>query len=1205
MRAALLITIGLMLLAAPAPRAQSPGVALDAAPLSETRASRLQPHAAAIDGRGVVLAGDAFYRFQPEAEAWTAFTSENGLPTPPLTGFSLSAGDLWVCGLGASYTSSRFDDWRRYGPGEGYPGRAVRDVEADADYAYAGTDSGAARFDRYVLEWETVAGPGGRPLGPVLDVAVGEDRVWFALERGVAEYRKATESVRVDSLLGQLGSPRVLALRQTTRHVWAITDRGVARYDKDLQSWTSFAPGVDLPDARIHQATLIGEDLWLATDAGLWRHAADSGIWRRDETAADMPGTRVYAFARERGLWVVTERAFAWYDENAARWIDFTPAVPLAPGPEVELAWVGDALLIISPDRIVYAMKGTQSNPSLFVYREQPVQRASAAGAPEQPRWRPTLDDSGLGLRRSPEDFVALKGGATLYTLYTEDGRPQRPGDPEHFSHDTRVDLTLSGQRGRDRTINGLYDTTDPDNASYLLSYHGTRDDVLRNAGAGEIDPQIFNTLLVAAPGLRGGWVRAEAGGRSGEIRRRLVTADAWAGERRSYPGRKLFFGPQSYYDLDQHNLVPNSEVIRLDRETLRPAIDYTINWEIGTFTLAEQLLLSNDSAIEVSYLYEIAGDTAPATIDSSLSNDRAVVAGEVGLAPGDRLFVGVTGADWAASPGRRAQNFGVNARFEEKSADRLLRIAPEFAVSGGDSSGRAAAINLQARRGGFELTATHRDLDATFESLEDLRTRLGRLRRETRLLARLDATVRLQGTLEWEDARSDIARPGAASAIAGSGREALLIGGARYLRDGLPNLGLRYGRVLVDSLGQRQEKRISRAELEINPSVERLRATGIRRLLLRAFFQRTGREAAQTPDVFGNTQRTTDHTFVRLNGSAGSPLSWNVDWEERLTYRPQRRGVHGLERNQSLDAALQSRPHPALDTYLRWEAGRDLDWRERGGADGFTANRSLTSSTQLYPGYLAEPLRPFALRLDLTRTGHEAGAAGEPLPGGGSLWRSASRASRHSVSRYDAIEARAQICAWARLIQQVRRERTRGSLADTATTTRNRLAETRLELRPAGGLLTLRAIDERDDTHHRAGTAPDSTLEDRRTRRFAAEWSTTWGGGLLTFVALDASRTRELHALPLDSYSPQVRVTLRRGQGRFDASFGTTYRCAEQLIERDGRDVRGERRTLDLALTLSARLARLFTLKLTHQATLERGEYPREVIDLRLMVRA
>jgi hypothetical protein len=715
--------------------------------------------------------------------------------------------------------------------------------------------------------------------------------------------------------------------------------------------------------------------------------------------------------------------------------------------------------------------------------------------------------------------------------------------------------------------------------------------------------------------------VRAETGGRSGEIRRRLVTADAWAGERRSYPGRRLFFGSQSYYDLDQHNLVPNSEVIRLDREILRPAIDYTINWEIGTFTLAEQLLLSDDSAIEVSYLYEIASDVAPATIDSSLSNDRAVVAGEVGLAPGDRLFVGVTGADWAAAPGRRAQNLGVNARFEEKRADRLLRIAPELAVSGGDSTGLAAAINLQARRGGLELTATHRDLDANFTSTEDLRTRLGRLRRETRLLARLDATARLQGTLEWEDARSDIALPAAADGAAGgavsgtacgatggpagSGREALLIGSARYLRDGLPNLGLRYGRVLVDSLGQRQEKRISRAELEINPSAERLRATGIRRLWLRAFFQRTGREAAQAPDIFGNTQRTTDHTFVRLNGSAGGPLSWNIDWEERLTYRPQRRGVHGLEREQSLDGALQSRPHPALDAYLRWEASRDLQWRERGGTDGFGVMRQLTSSTQLYPGYLAAPLRPFTLRMDLTRTGHEAGATGEPPPGGESLWQSASQASRRSSGRDDAFEARAQICAWARFIQQVRRERTRGDLAGTIATTRNRLVESRLELRPTGGLLTLRAIDQRGDDHQRTGIAPDSTTKDEHTRRFAAEWSTTWGGGLLTYVAFDASRTRDLHPLPRHDYSPQFRITLRRGEGRFDASFGTTYRYAETLIERDGREARGERRTLDLTLSLSARLVRLFTLKLLHQMTLERDERAQLRIDLRLMVRA
>ncbi len=215
------------------------------------------------------------------------------------------------------------------------PGRTVLRIEADNDFAYAATDSGAARFDSYTLEWEALRDASGRALGPASDLAVAEDRVWFALETGVAEYRKESESLQIDADLGGFAAPRVLALRQTTRYLWAVTAQGLSRYDKLLRSWTSFRAGVELPDARVHQVSLDGEDIWIGTDDGLWRYRADIGLWRRDESADGMPGRQVRAFALEPDrISVVTEEALALYEKDAARWLDFTADVAIA-APEV------------------------------------------------------------------------------------------------------------------------------------------------------------------------------------------------------------------------------------------------------------------------------------------------------------------------------------------------------------------------------------------------------------------------------------------------------------------------------------------------------------------------------------------------------------------------------------------------------------------------------------------------------------------------------------------------------------------------------------------------------------------------------------------------------------------------------------------------------------------------------------------------------
>ena len=51
-----------------------------------------------------------------------------------------------------------------------------------------------------------------------------------------------------------------------------------------------------------------------------------------------------------------------------------------------------------------------------------------------------------------------------------------------------KLDLALNGHFGSDRTLSGFYDSTDPDNLAYQLSYRGARSDVLRVLSVGEIE---------------------------------------------------------------------------------------------------------------------------------------------------------------------------------------------------------------------------------------------------------------------------------------------------------------------------------------------------------------------------------------------------------------------------------------------------------------------------------------------------------------------------------------------------------------------------------------------------------------------------------------------------------------------------------------------------------------------------------------------
>ena len=1181
---------------------------------ADTRAEDLRERMIPLRNRVALLTPAALYYFTPESENWTSLTTEDGLPEAPLTKICPTPLDLWIAGVGASFSDPKVDDWQRYAPGEGYPGRVIYSVDSDEDYAYAGTDAGAARFDRYVLEWEPLMGPEGEPLGPISDVVVGDDRVWFALAGGVAEYRKEAERMRIFTRLAQLEAPEVLGFRESARFLWALTPQGVARYDKDLETWTSYLPGVELPDARVHQVMLRGGDLWLGTDAGLWRYTASTGIWRRDDSNDQMPGKRVFAFSLDRGIWVVTEEAHAVYDQNTFRWIDFTTSVPIPPTPDIDLSWVSGTLFFLGAEKIVYAQRYGESNPVLFTYFQRAIQRPEALGAGESARWRVGLDDSGLGLRRAPNEYALVKGGVTLHVQDDDDLKPPGKSDYENLIHETRTDLTLSGRNPVGRTISGVYNTTDPDDKTYVLSYRGTREDVLRNLSAGEINQQFFNTLVIPALGLDGGWGRGELGPRSETTRRRRVTADGWLGERRTYPGHAIFYGYTEIYKLEHHNLVPGSEEIRLDLQQLQVRVDYSIDWEHGNFTLADHLLIDDDTAIEVTYLYDIrkgrdaVTDTFP---------DRQIAAGQLGLAPDDLLFLGAIGTSWYPQSGRRASDADFNARFEYRDENSFLRIAPEVTLShlaastsaGADVaredaiSGTAAAVDLRGRYRTLEVIAKHRNLGADFVSMEDRRTLLGLLREESDLNARWDITRFLQTTLDLNRVISDQVGDSAAIATGGTserGTESLWQAGVKFLFGGWPNISLRRGGVRVDSLAIEKRNQISRVDLELNPNPDKLKPLRIKRLWLRTYFQRNDRSQKITAGDESSPaipDRITDQLFVRLNGSSGEAFSWNADWVDRWIHRRVEDAPRGIRRDQNAGFSFQLRPHGSLDAFFNWESERELRYREIGGSDGFDTQRSHAMTFHFHPGLIWIPLQLLSLRFDQNQVGSEAGGPGAPLPDGGSLWRPAAHASRESKTRHNAGELRVQIVHWLRLIDRLESDKLDGRLFDTHEHRRTRRFENRFEARPQGGLLIVRYVDRRFETDALQGGA---SRYDLKTKRGSAEWNQTWGGGFLTYFAFSVQRARDFQPTPRYIWSPQGRVTYRQSRLRLDTTLGATYTSTDS----DAFE-RATNKELVLELSFSIPFLRIFAVRLLHRATLPEGGTTDHDIDLRLMIRA
>ncbi len=473
------------------------------------------------------------------------------------------------------------------------------------------------------------------------------------------------------------------------------------------------------------------------------------------------------------------------------------------------------------------------------------------------------------------------------------------------------------------------------------------------------------------------------------------------------------------------------------------------------------------------------------------------MIGGQIGLAPGDHLFVGMNGTRWREN-GADAVTADLNSRFEWKSEASFLRVTPEIAVSRTSGpSGRALIPRprkSQARPPTVcpresacrVVTAASRFPDRTEISESDSPpSRIEGPSRgaygESRAHGRLDLTKQIQGEIEWDKRLSEGEGSGAEDAGRGRGETSSWMGTARLLRSSLPNIELRRGRVLLETPEQRQEKWISRADVEIDLPEAGVAPLGIERFTLRSFYQRSDRRfsrgggeedsvaslrggsaasnsrAAKTVARPAGTERSTDHAFVRVNGSVGVPFAWDAAFEDQWTHRPRKEGPRNIRRLQKADATFQSQPHSSLDAFLRWESSRDLSWGSDGGGGGFTVRRLGLATLHLYPGRVLDDLSPFSFRFDLSRSEADDGETGTPLPGAGSLLSRVSDPSKQMRSNNGVVEGRCQINAWARLVERWVGESQRAARERLTTHDRRREIESRLELKPKAGLVTLR----------------------------------------------------------------------------------------------------------------------------------------------------
>jgi ligand-binding sensor domain-containing protein len=167
-------------------------------------------------------------------------------------------------------------------PSEVLIGNELRDIAMDEDFVWLATEKGVSRYDRSKDEWKFFTIADGLVSNLVNCIApervegiLGKKsgtEVWFGTDSGVSVYNKVTDSWESYTTKDGLIYNKVNAISARSDDVWMGTDKGVSVLDKDEGKWMSYSSFPGIPTSKVtslyHQASYA----WVGTRSGLARY---------------------------------------------------------------------------------------------------------------------------------------------------------------------------------------------------------------------------------------------------------------------------------------------------------------------------------------------------------------------------------------------------------------------------------------------------------------------------------------------------------------------------------------------------------------------------------------------------------------------------------------------------------------------------------------------------------------------------------------------------------------------------------------------------------------------------------------------------------------------------------------------------------------------------------------------------------------------
>jgi len=649
-----------------------------------------------VSAAGYIWCGTeaGLFQFDAVEETWSRAQAVD----IPVEEVKLWDGSLWLGGIGVMTADSELGDWLRFTSSTGLPGDHYRALEFGDEYYWIATDSGAARYDPILEEWERLSGADIQ----FNDLAVAGRYVFFAGDGQIYRFDREYENgVFLDSTDGISGG-RYRWIEELPGELWFIGEEAIDIYSTDSRSWTSIPSAGGCSPGEIEQIFNDGDRLWILTDDEVkwcyWRGRDFQPFPREDRLA----GYRIREIAGSGGVYYfATDRGLLIYYENEEKWELIDQSIGLENNDLMRAAVVSQLVFLRSNQMVqIYSLSARRFLPSLILKDMGAVSKSGR-------RW--SWDQRGLGGGAAGGD-VRLKGNYSYIRQWEE----------ADFLDRHRTQLYPAGKFSG-RQASGFYDNTDLDKIIYGASFRGLREDNLRRAEYGNrVNYTLNNSRLLGETTVEGVQSVIEFGSRSPLRGRRAFKLEGTYGTTAAYSASDIFFGQGDIlYALSHGDLLPGSAKVFINGEEI-PRTDYILSNITGTLNFAfpgSELLDENDK-IQVDYQYLLPEE-----------GGIEFAGGDLTLSQGDNFNESFS---YYATDTLNAGRLAGEIRCGSGGSD--FRFIPEAAFSRSDTSGEGISGRgrFYGKTGNWLLSGGHLFRDAEFNSFDPALTEFGGLRRET-----------------------------------------------------------------------------------------------------------------------------------------------------------------------------------------------------------------------------------------------------------------------------------------------------------------------------------------------------------------------------------------------------------------------------------------------------------------------------------------